>query len=164
MYNWLVYLHVFAAIVFFYSHGASGLVALRLRTERDLVRMRAMMETYASNVGFGLLYGSLLLLLVTGIISGFIAKWWHMAWIWISLGLLIAITVAMYAIGTGYYTQVRKAIGMEFMEGSKPHPPLPPESPEVIAAFLAKSPAMLLFTIGFGGLAVILWLMMFKPF
>jgi hypothetical protein len=97
----------------------------------------------------------LLLLLVTGIISGFIAKWWHMAWIWVSLGLLIAITVAMYAIGTRYFSQVRKAIGMEFMEGGKPHPPVAPESPEFLAALLANSPAMLLYAIGYGGLALI---------
>jgi len=164
MYNWLVYLHVFGAIVFFYSHGASGLVALRLRTERDPGRIKAMMDTYATNLVFGLQYGSLLLLLVTGIILGFIAKWWHMFWIWISLGLLVAIIVSMYAIGTRYYSLVRKAIGMEYMEAGKPHPPVDPESPEFIADLLAKSPVMLLFAIGYGGLAVILWLMMFKPF
>jgi hypothetical protein len=164
MYRWLVFLHIFGAITFFYSHGASGLVALRLRTERDPGRIRAMMGTYATNLGFGLQYGSLLLLLVTGIISGFIGNWWHMVWIWLSLGLLIGIIVTMYAIGTRYYTQVRKSIGMEFMEGGKVQPPLPPASPETIEALLSRSPVMLLFTIGYGGLAIILWLMMFKPF
>lgn len=164
MYRWIIFLHIFAAILFFYSHGASGLVSLRLRTERDPVRIRNMMETYASNLGFGLLYGSLLLLLVTGILAGFMAGWWGMGWIWLSLGLLVVITVAMFAIGTGYYTRVRKAIGMEYMEGGKVQPAQPPVSPEVLDALLSRSPAVLLLSIGFGGLAVILWLMIFKPF
>lgn len=164
MYRWIIYLHIFAAIFFFYSHGASGLVSLRLRTERDPIRIRNMMETYANNLGFGLLYVSLLVLLVTGIAAGFIARWWHMAWIWLSLGLLIVITVAMYVIGTSYYSKVRKAIGMEYMEGGKVQPPQPPASPELLEALLSRSPALHLLLIGFGGLAVILWLMMFKPF
>lgn len=164
MYNWLVFLHVLGGIIFFYSHGASGLAALRLRTERNPERIKAMLEVYATNFSFGLQYGSLLLLLGTGIITGFIAHWWNMGWIWVSLALLVAIIVSMYIIGTRYYSQVRKAIGMEYMEGGRPHSPMPPESPEEIEELLQKSPVMPLFIIGFGGLFVILFLMMFKPF
>lgn len=164
MYTWIIFLHILAAILFFYSHGASGLVSLRLRTERDPVRIRYMMETYANNLGFGLLYVSLLVLLVTGILAGFLAGWWRMGWIWLSLGLLVGITVAMYIIGTGYYTKVRKAVGMEYMESGKVQPAGPAEPPDVLDALLSRSPAVLLLLIGFGGLAAILWLMMFKPF
>ena len=163
MYLWLRFLHILGALVFFYSHGASGLVALQLRTERDPGRIRAMMGTYATNLTFGLQYGALLLLLVTGIVSGFIGNWWSKAWIWLSLGLLIAIIVAMYLIGTRYYTQVRKSIGMEYMEAGKNQPPMSPGSPEAVDGLLSRSPAMLLFSIGYGGLAIILWLMIFKP-
>jgi len=110
------------------------------------------------------MYASLGLLLLTGIIAAFMGNWWGRGWIWLSLGLLVAIMVAMTALGSRYYTQVRKAVGVEYMEGMKMQPPLDPASPEVIDALLARGRPMLIAVIGFGGIAVIAWLMMFKPF
>jgi hypothetical protein len=164
MSQWLIFFHILGALIFFYAHGASGMVALRLRTERDPGRIRAMIETYATGQTFGMLYGGLLLLLASGIIDGFIRHLWGTAWIWIALVLLVTIVVLMYAIGTRYYSLVRKAIGMEYMESGRPHPPVAPASQEALDALLARSPALFLFILGYGGLAVILWLMVFKPF
>lgn len=164
MYKWLLFLHIFGTIAFFYSHGASGLVAFRLRSERDLVRIRAMLDAYSTSRMVGLQYGALLLLLVSGIIAGFSGHWWGTVWIWLALLLLVGIIVAMYMIGTRYYGQVRKLISMESIEGDPPKPAQPPASPEEIDRLLKRSPAVLLFIIGYGGLAVILFLMIFKPF
>ena len=113
---------------------------------------------------YGVLYGSLLALLVSGIISGFMGDWWGRGWIWLSLVLLIAIIVTMFLIGSRHYSRIRKALGMAWFDGRKEHPAGEQASAEEIGALLAKAPAITLAVIGFGGIAVILWLMMFKPF
>jgi hypothetical protein len=164
MYKVWIFLHIFGAIAFFYSHGTAGLVAFRLRSERDLGRIRAMLDSYATSRMVGLQYGALLLLLVAGVITGFSGHWWGTGWIWLSLILLIGIIAAMYMIGTRYYGQVRKLFAIEPMEGDKSQTAQPLANPEDIDRLLQRSPAVLLFAIGYGGMAVILFLMIFKPF
>lgn len=164
MYHWLVYIHVLATFAFLLTHGVSSVVALRLRHQRDPALARAWLELYASGGVVAVFYGSLLVLLVSGVISGFMGDWWGRGWIWLSLALLIGIMVAMFFIGSRNYSQVRKALGMAWFDGRKEHPAGEPASVEEIEALLANAPAITLALIGFGGIAVILWLMMFKPF
>ncbi len=164
MYQWLVYIHVLATFAFLLTHGVSSVVALRLRKQRDPAVARAWLELNASGGVVAALYGSLLMLLVSGIISGFLGDWWGRGWIWLSLVLLIGIIVSMFLIGSRHYSRVRQALGMAWFDGRKEHPPGEPAPAEEIEALLAKAPAITLAVIGFGGIAVILWLMMFKPF
>jgi hypothetical protein len=56
------------------------------------------------------------------------------------------------------------AAGLQYMESFKPHPPLEPASAAELDALLAHGQPVPLTVIGFGGLILILWLMMFKPF
>jgi hypothetical protein len=163
-YRWLIFLHIFGAIAFVYAHSVSAVVAFRLRSERDPQRIRTIIELYSTGRMFGLLYGSLLLLLAGGVAAGFLGHWWGFGWIWLSIILLIAISVSMYAIGSKYYSRVRQAIGMESMQGGKVQEAGMPASLEELDALLNRSPAQLLLLIGGGGMAVILWLMIFKPF
>lgn len=65
---------------------------------------------------------------------------------------------------TGYYHQVRKEIGVKYMEKFKPFPPVEPASAEVIDALLNQSRPVVLTIIGLGGLAFTTWLMIFRPF
>lgn len=164
MYHWMVYIHVLATFAFLLAHGVSSVVALRLRNQRDPVLARAWLELNTSGGVMGVLYGSLLTLLVSGIISGFMGDWWDRGWIWLSLALLIGIIVSMFLIGSRYYSQVRKALGMAWFDGRKERSPGAPAPAEEVEALLANGPAVVLAVIGFGGIAVILWLMMFKPF
>ena len=165
MYEWLVYIHVLATFAFLLTHGVSSVVALRLRGQRDPALARAWMLIYYDNgIYYGALYGSLLVLLLTGIISAFMGRWWGHGWIWLSLALLIGIIVSMTFIGAMHYTKVRKALGLPYLERWEAQPAIDPAPLEEIAALLANSPAITLAVIGFGGIAVILWLMMFKPF
>lgn len=164
MYHWMVYLHVLATFAFLLTHGVSSVVALRLRNQRDPALARAWLELNANSVVVTVFYGSLLMLLVTGVISGFMGDWWGRGWIWLSLVLLIGIIVSMYLIGSRYYSRVRKALGMAWFDGRREHPPGDPAPAEEIEALFANGPAITLAIIGFGGIAVILWLMMFKPF
>ena len=164
MYSWLVYIHVLATFAFLLAHGVSSVVALRLRRQRDPALARAWLQLNASGGFVAVFYGSLLLLLITGIISGFMGDWWGQGWIWLSLALLIGIIVGMFFIGTRRYSRLRQALGMPWFDGRKEHPAGEPAPIEEIHALLADSPALALTVIGFGGIAIILWLMMFKPF
>ena len=164
MYPWIVYLHVLAVIAFMLTHGVSTVVALRLRSSQDPALARAWLELTASDTFFALLYGSLLALLLSGVVAAFMGQWWGEAWVWLSLLVLVAIIVAMFTMASSYYSAVRKALGMPYFDGRRRQPAADPASHEEIAALLAKSPALALAAIGFGGIAIILWLMMFKPF
>ena len=162
MYPWLVLLHVIGVFGFLMAHGVSAGVAFALRRERHFERMRALLELSASS--YGLMYLSLLVLLVTGIITGFMGQWWGRGWIWVSLILLVAIFVAMIILGSGIYGGARKLSGLPYFEGGKQRPAIEPASAEEIDALLSKGNPVLLTVIGFGGIAALAWLMMFKPF
>jgi hypothetical protein len=162
MYPWFKYLHILGVFGFLIFHGVSINVAFALRRERNLERIRALIELSGRSIGF--LYISLIILLLSGIVTGFMGKWWGQGWIWVSLGLLIGILVYMGFAGTGFYGQVRKAVGSPFMQGSKILPGIEPASPEEIDALLNRARPIQLAAVGFGALLVIAWLMMFKPF
>ena len=164
MYPWVVYLHVLATLTFLFAHGVTSIVAWRLRGVPDSATARAWLGLYAAGRYFVLLYGSLLVILISGVAAGFMGQWWDEGWIWLSLALLIGIIVGMFFIGTRRYSRLRQALGMPWFDGRKEHPAGEPASIEEIHALLADSPALALTVIGFGGIAIILWLMMFKPF
>ncbi len=162
MYQWLSFLHILGVFGFLLAHGASASVAFALRQERNHERVRALLTLSASS--YPAMYLSLLVLLVTGIITGIMGKWWGRGWIWTSLFLLIAIIVAMSVLGSGKLSILRKALGLPYFERGKAQPAVAPASTQEIDALLAKSNPMLVSVIGFGGIAVVAWLMMFKPF
>ena len=144
------------------GHGTSALVSLRLRYVRELQQVRALLDL--SRFALGVMYISLIVLLVTGVWAGFKGRWWDDGWIWASLGLLVAIIIAMYAIATPYYHRVRPTAGLNIIHGSAQDPPPNPVSQEELDALLTSWRPFVLAGIGFAGLVVTLWLMMFKPF
>jgi hypothetical protein len=164
MYPWMVYLHVLAVFAFLLAHGVSTLVIFRLRGRPDPAQARAWLELYVNDGVFAVLYGSLLALLLTGVAAAFMGKWWGYGWVWLSLALLIGIIAGMWLIGTRRMNRIRRALGMPTFDGRRQVPAEPSAAPEEIAALLADAPALPLALIGYGGIAAILWLMMFKPF
>lgn len=155
MYPWVVFLHVAGAFGFLLAHGVSVAVLFRLRTERKRGRITALLELSSSSMTA--FYVSIAVLLGAGILAGFIGNWWRMLWIWASLGLFIVIAGAMYPLATTYFRRVRAAVGMR-PSGA------PIASDEEVDELLASTRPMLIAVVGFGGLLVILWMMMFKPF
>ena len=162
MYPILVSLHVAGVFGFLMAHGVSAGVAYRLRSERSPEKVRALLELSAAS--YPVMYGSLGLLFILGIVLGFMGSWWGRAWIWIALILLIAIVVLMTRFGSSLYGEARKLAGLPYMAGGKPQPPIEPASAEALNAALDKGNTALLTAIGLGGIVVIAWLMMFKPF
>jgi hypothetical protein len=162
MYGVVIFLHVLGVFIFLLAHGASNAVAFALRKERNMERVRALLMLSPST--FGMMWGGLGLILVSGIAGGFMLNWWAQGWIWAALALFIVMIAAMSIYTAPYYGNLRKAAGLPYTEGRKVAEPQPPVSDEEMARLLASPRPIYTALIGWGGLVVILWLMMFKPF
>ncbi|MGH2581708.1 MAG: hypothetical protein ACRDFQ_02275 [Anaerolineales bacterium] len=163
MYPWIVFLHVFSGFVFFLSHGASAFVLMKMRTEKDPERLKALLDLRAyAERWMGWSAG---ILFLSGIVAGFMGRWWGTGWIWVSLVLLVLISFAMTFMGRFYFERVRKALGLEsWAPGTKRGEITKPASAAELAAVLEAGNPGLVAGIGLLGLAIIVWLMMFKPF
>ncbi len=161
-YPWLVFVHIAGGFMFVLGHGASASASVRLHQEREPARVRALLEL--SSQSLGVAYIGLALLLVGGVAAGFVGAWWGRAWIWASLVLLVLIAVAMYPLGSQHYAKVRHAVGLRSYQDKKDDPDPVPASPAELDALLDSDRPALLTLIGGGGLLVIIWLMVFKPF
>ena len=161
MYQWIVLLHVLGAFAFVAAHGVSMITAFQLRGERDRPRQAALLE--ASGAGIGVMYIGLLLLLVAGIIAGFMGDHWGRGWIWASLGTLVVVLAVMYAVASPFYGRMRTAAGLPDTadRAAKFKPPVTEADLDELAA--SNRPTVLALVGGIG-LVVILWLMLLKPF
>lgn len=169
LYQWLVFLHVLGVFGFLLGHGASAVITFRLRRERDLARVSALLDL--SRSGNTVANSCLLVFLLAGIIAGFMGNWWGQGWIWAALGLLVALAVAMFALGSGPLERVRALLAAWERLGAATDAPegaaevnMKSSLEKQIAALLDATHPMLISTLGAGALAVILWLMLFKPF
>lgn len=157
--------HVLAAFAFVLVHGASAMVAFKLRGERDRARIQALLEL--SNAYLTWLYLAFLVLLLAGILSGVAGGYWTSGryWLWASLGLLAAIVVVMYVIATPHFDALRHALGMPtFNDVQKKQDPPPPATDADLARLLDSPRPIQAAAIGVGGIAIIVALMMLKPF
>jgi hypothetical protein len=109
-YPWVVFVHVAAAFLFVMGHGASMWVSDQIRYERDATRIKALLEM--SSRSLSLVYGSLLTLLVAGIVAGVMGAHFSRGWIWAAIVVLVAIIVLMYGLASRYYARVRLAVGI----------------------------------------------------
>jgi len=162
LYPWFVFLHLLGLFGFLIAHGASVAASFALRRERNLEKVQALLTLSTST--YGAMYLALLVLLVSGIIAGFMGRWWGWGWIWVAIILLVALMAAMGILGTNIYSGARKAAGLPYMERNRQQPALPPAPPAELDSILARGNPVLLTIIGYGGVALIAWLMMFKPF
>ncbi len=110
------------------------------------------------------LYLSLYPLLLAGIAAGLTGRWWREGWIWVSIGLLVVMVVLMAVWGGGPYSAARRAAGLPYTIRGKPMPAERPAPREELDAILASVSPWRLALVGYGSLALITWLMMFKPF
>lgn len=149
------FLHFVGIFGFLLAHGVSVGVALKLRRERDPPRIDALLQLSSSSITW--LHPSVLVLVVSGVVTGFVLNVWSQAWPWVSIGILVLMYVVMFAIGTAYYKRVRAIVGA-MSAGSEA------VSPEQLHAVLRSPRALVNAGLGFAGLVAILFLMVFKPF
>jgi hypothetical protein len=158
LYQFVKFLHVLSVLVFMFFHGVSAFVMMMLRRveqpeqARTLIALRNM-----SGSGFGIAF---ILVPLTGIIAGSMASMWSRGWIGTSLVLFIALTVVMSLFGRRYIERVAAAVGIAQGRGKQADPTPMGDFRTVVAS---GSPGMLA-GLGFVVLAIILWLMIYKPF
>jgi len=162
IYVWIKLLHILGAFFFATAHGVSVGVALRLPREKSLERIGALLDL--SQAMFGVGYAAIAVLFLAGVAGGFVGHYWGRGWIWLSLGLLLAMAIYMSLFVTTYTHRVRKAVGLPYDEKWKAQPAAEPASGADLAALLAQGRPVLLALVGGIGLVVVAGLMVFKPF
>lgn len=154
MYNWWVFVHLAGVFAFLAVHGVSIAVALRLREERDPARINALLDISGRTVMP--LYVSLGVLLVGGVVAGFLGHLWSFGWIWAAVATLVVVSLAMVFMARPYYQRVR-FITRAVAEGSQA------VTPEQFDSVLKNRRPLTITWIGFVGLGFILYLMIMKP-
>lgn len=162
MYRWIVFLHVLSAFGFFLAHGSSAATAFRLKEDRALERIRALMLANVSTIPAMML--ALLVVIVTGVVLGFMGGWWRSGWIWTSLALLVLVFVWMMWYTGRYYAPIRRAAGLPHRDGNDIKPAVEPLNEDEIARLVDATNPLVPLGIGLGVWVVIVYLMMFKPF
>jgi hypothetical protein len=154
-YSWWKFLHVAGVIAFVSFHGVSMVAALRVRKERDRVRIATMLQLSGSSL-MGM-YVSLVWLLAFGVVAGIQGDFWNDGWFWIAIGLLVLAMGEMSAVARPYYERVKEAVEV------RPSG-VPRRSDEELEEILSSPVALWNAVFGAAVLLAITWLMIFKPF
>ena len=163
LYQLIVFLHVIAVLGYLLAHGVSASVSYAIKKERDVNRIRALLDLSAAS--YPAMLWTLLAIFVFGLAAAFLnMAWWRFGWIWASILVLVVIVVLMAIYGAGVFGEIRKAAGLPYMVKGKPFPAEPAKSDKEVFALVSKVNPTLLLVIGYGGFAVIAWLMTAKPF
>ena len=160
--RWLIFLHILSAITFFLAHGTSAAMTFQVRKETDFSRIRALLDLSWSTI---ILMGvSFLIMGLTGLILPFMIHTWNRGYIWLSIVLMLFVFMYMAMFNETHYKELRRLVGLPYMKGNKNLPAEPPSSPEEVAALLKKTSASFMVVVGYIIPAIVLWLMIFKPF
>ena len=154
MYPWLVFVHLFGLVLFLLAHGVSMFAVFRVRRETEPERAKLLLELSAR--GSQSSYGGLILLGIGGLGAAGTTNQLLSGWIVASYVVLAIVIFAMYGIGASYYYRLRQAL-----EGVDGAPPI--GSGELMVRLQTRRPEALA-AVGIGGLAVLTWLMVFRPF
>lgn len=147
LYQWVVLLHVVAAFTFALAHGVSAGVVLKLRGEREIPRVQALLDLsqFATNG----MYVSIFVLLIAGVAAAFIAGLWGRGWIWAAIVLLVLMFAAMYARASTWFRDLRRAAGQAYETGKGAQPAERPDAVR-LATLTASSRPMEIAVIGYG--------------
>jgi hypothetical protein len=160
--RWLVFVHVLAAITFFLAHGTSAAMTFQIRKETEFSRIRAMLDlSWSTMILMGVAF---LIMGLTGLILPFMIHIWNRGYIWLSIVLMLFVFIYMAMFNETHYKELRRLVGLPYMKGNKNLPAEPPASPDEVAALLRKTSASSMVVVGYIVPAIVLWLMIFKPF
>jgi hypothetical protein len=147
LYLWLKFLHIVGLGAFLIAHGvAAGSSLMLRRPSTDAVRAALLRVSIQSAAIF---YPALVLIVGTGVWMGFEGSWWRSGWIWVAIGVLVAVIVIMSAMSVPYH-KARDAANAK-----------PPQDLEPV---LKPARPIELAVVGTIGLLVLFFLMVFKPF
>lgn len=152
MYRFWLFVHLGGLLLFVAGHGASAVVGLRLRRERDPARMGALLDASAATRGST--YVGMALLGAGGFVDAFLGRWWSNGWVWTSTVVFVGMAALLIALAFPYYRRLRLAVAQAASA----------EGGEEIDRLTASPVPLVILSVGLIGLGVILWLMVFKPF
>jgi plastocyanin len=154
LYDVWVFVHLVGVLAFLVVHGVSMAVSFRIRREREPRKVVALLELSASTVR--LMYVSLAVLVVAGIVAGTLGHWWHYGWIWGGLILLLLTSLAMVGMASPY--QRRVGLVARAMAGGSAA-----VTQHQFDEIVTSGRPLTIAGIGFVGLGAIVFLMVFKP-
>ncbi|MGZ8607489.1 MAG: hypothetical protein ACXWXQ_10635 [Actinomycetota bacterium] len=149
--NWYLFwrlVHFVGIVVFVAGHGVSAAVTVRLPRERDPVRLETLLGLSRSTIGWS--NAGLAVLVLGGVANWVRIDYSPQGWLWTAVAVLAVLALAGVALAAPYFRGVRSALA-----GG---------DPARLDAALASPLPWLLFWVETAGTAVILWLMVFKPF
>ena len=154
--------HVLGVLLFVLAHGVSAAVLWRVRYERDPAALRTLLDL--SRRSYGLAVVGFLVWFLAGIVAGFSGNWWTSGryWIWASLVIAIVVTAVMTPFGRIYFNRIRESLGIDAKTGAID--PAFQVDRESLDGVISSGQPQLLVVFGVGGLAVMAWLMIAKPF
>ena len=161
LHRFLVFAHVLSAFLYMLAHGGSAAVAYRVRRETSAERVRALLDLSRSTRGVA--NYMFLSTAVWGVVLGFLGHWWSARWIWLSIVILVIVLASMGRVAAPYFRRIRDAVGSVFADGAGQRTAGEPSADELARA-LESGNATAITALAIGGWAVILWLMLFKPF
>lgn len=159
----IVFAHILGVFLFLFAHGVSAAVLLRVRNERDPQTVRTLVDLSARS--FPVMTIGAVIWFASGVLAGFSGNYWTSGklWIWASLLVVLIVAGVMTPLGRFYVDRVRTALGMD-PRGKVGQPLGLSVDPVALDAAIASGRPLLLAAIGLGAVAVLSWLMMFKPF
>ncbi|HZM72262.1 MAG TPA: hypothetical protein VFC71_02705 [Candidatus Polarisedimenticolia bacterium] len=162
MYGIVVLIHIVAVLVFIAAHAVSAAAIFQVRAEPDRAKLTHILTR--SGTALIVAFLALLVVLVAGIILGFMGGWWGRLWIWASLVVFVGVTLAMTPFAANPMRAVRTALGMQMGKPKEGEPAaVPPGDAELAAARAALRPELAA-GVGVAGLILLFWLMLAKPF
>jgi 4-hydroxybenzoate polyprenyltransferase len=142
MYRWIVFIHIASVLGLLLVHPVT--VAFHLKEERDDTRIRELLEvTEAASTLRWIFFG---LVILSGVVLGFLGSWWSTAWIWAALAIFVLMGVVMNVYGGRMIDRIADTRDNAEME-----------------RLLSRFRPWILALSGGGGLLLILYLMLFKP-
>lgn len=148
------FVHLVGVFGFLLAHGTSVAVTLKLRKERDRGRIAALIGLSGETIVW--FYVSLGVLLFGGVAGAFSGRLWGQRWIWASLAVLVVSSLAMVGMAKPYFRRVNDKLRIRASG-------VPQASDEEIEEILSGPRPLVLAAIGFVSLALLLWLMVYKP-
>jgi hypothetical protein len=151
-----VFLHITCVALFLLFHGVQMWAMFSLEPalpDREKIFDRAEQSRMASTP----MYVSLGLLVLFGVIAGIDGDWFSRGWwLWGAIVVLLVTTGLMSAIAGPFMKKVRAGT-TRWADGTYPMP-----DAELEALLRGSRPRVIAFT-GVAGLAILLWLMVYKP-
>ena len=149
--NWYPFwklVHFAGIVVFVAGHGVSASVTVRLPKERDPQRLEPLLALSRSTIVWSNV--GLVVLVIGGVANWVRIDYPRQGWLWAAVGLLAVLAALCFGLAAPYFRRIRTAIAAE-------------DAKALDAALRAKVP-WTIFWVETVGVAIILWLMVYKPF